>query len=188
MSDAVRLIEDIGAPVLLIGQSMGALNSLVLAARRPDLVTQLLLVEAYAWNDATPSADDWSAQWPVPFGSLDEARVYFDSNGLDGKTWAQSLEARSDGYWPRFRAEDMVEISRRGSPYDYRAECANNVAPTLVVSGSRTWLDLRRIREVASLIRNSQYVELDAGHDVHLDNPVGFENAVCKFLDHCKTI
>ena len=167
---------------------MGALNALVLAARRPDLVAQLVLVEAYAWNYASPSADDWSATWPVPFGSLDEARVYFDSKGLDGKTWAQSLEARADGYWPRFHPEDMVEISRHGSPYDYRAECAKIIAPTLVVGGSRTWLDPLKIREVASLIRNARYIELDAGHDVHLDNPVAFENTVRNFLDHGEPI
>jgi len=138
VSDTVALIEHIGGPVLLIGQSMGALNALVAAARRPELVERLILIEATAWNASDEPPDDWPARWPLPFQSVEQARLFFDSQGTDGRPWAESLEERDGGYWPRFRAEDMRRIAAHLSSYDYRAECRRIVAPTLVIGGSRT--------------------------------------------------
>lgn len=185
VDDAVNTIEhlDLG-PVLLIGQSMGALNALVLAARAPDLVAALILVETCArGGEAETSTADWISEWPVPFKSLKDATEYFARQGMSADVWLASLVKHEDGYWPNFRNEDMRAISRHLTLYDFRSECRLISARTLVVGGSRSWLDRAGVQEVAQLIPSAEFMEIaNAGHDVHLDAPDEFRQAVKRFI------
>ena len=98
------------APVLLIGQSMGGQNAFLVAARRPELVCALIVVEAMPGPNPSVQAavSSWLDSWPLPFASLADARAFFGGETLYAQTWLETLEEREDGYWPQFRKEEMV--------------------------------------------------------------------------------
>ncbi len=141
-------------------------------------------METYAHNEgAKGSATDWISEWPLPFKSLRDATDYFARQGMNANVWLASLVAHENGYWPNFRNEDMRAIAKHLTSYDFRAECSLISAPTLVVSGSRSWLARTGVQEVAQLIQFAEFVEIaNAGHDVHLDSPEEFKQAVKRFI------
>ena len=143
-----------------------------------------MLVECHAVaNTAGDPTDDWLAKWPLPFSDLRTAREFFASQRMDPDVWVQVLEHGDSGYRPKFRAEDIRAIATHLAAYDYRTQCARITAPTLVIAGSRSWLDRDNARDVAELIPNAQFVEIPAaGHDVHLDAPDAFRDAVSAFV------
>jgi pimeloyl-ACP methyl ester carboxylesterase len=51
--DVVALVEELGGPALLVGHSMGAAVSVMVAARRPELVSGLALVGPFARDAQT---------------------------------------------------------------------------------------------------------------------------------------
>jgi pimeloyl-ACP methyl ester carboxylesterase len=180
--DACAVIEYLQYPVLLIGQSMGALNALLLAAQRPDLVESLVLIEAHAYNDSG-QVQDWLSSWPLPFANLGAAQRYFENQEMNAAAWVQVLEQRDGAYWPQFNSEDMRAIAIELSYYDFRDECRRISAPTLVIAGSKSWLDRRGTKDMAALIPNSLYAEIaGASHDVHLDAPEAFRSTVAAWL------
>lgn len=176
-ADVLAVIDRVGAPVLLLGQSMGALVALIVAGRWPELVSRLILVEVNASGDS--HGESWLSQWPPSFQDLAEATTFFEHQRLDAATWVKVLEEKDGVFRPSFSPSDMLAIEDHLKRYDYRAECARISAPTLVVAGAKSWLDQRKTREVAALIAGAKYVEVDgAGHDVHLDAPDDFRRVV----------
>lgn len=51
--DLVALVEQLGAPAVLVGNSMSAGSAVLVAARRPDLVSALVLLGPFVRNPAT---------------------------------------------------------------------------------------------------------------------------------------
>lgn len=107
VDDAVVAIEYIAEPVILIGQSLGGVTALLLAASRPNLARALVVVEA------SPSGMDEAgvisladeierklAGWPVPFSTRDEAIAFFGGRSVTATAWTEGLEQREDGLWP----------------------------------------------------------------------------------------
>lgn len=180
--DVVSVIEHLGFPVLLIGQSFGGLVALIVAGRRPEIVARLVLIEVHA--SSGPSGTSWLLKWPASFPSRGAAIRFFESQGLDAETWFQGLQERCGSYWPRFSRSDVLEMEKSLHIYDYRPECAMIRASTLVVAGSNSWLDPKGTRAVAGLIPGARYAEIGgAGHDVHLDRPNAFRDVVRTFLE-----
>lgn len=98
VGDAVHVLEGLGrSPVLLVGQSMGAHTALLVAARRPDLVERLVLVEGGPGGEGTDASHevvDWFAGWPTPFASDADARAWFRGQGYGADAaaaWATGL-------------------------------------------------------------------------------------------------
>lgn len=180
--DVVSVIESLGSPVFLLGQSIGALIAVMVAGQRPDLVSRLVLIEVHV--SSGPPVESWLSKWPKSFADQAEAMSFFESQGLDAETWFDGLVKRHGAYWPKFNRKAMRAIERNLSAYDYRSECSRISAPTLVVAGSRSWLEQRGGQEAASLISGARFSEIQgAGHDVHLDSPSAFREAVRSFID-----
>lgn len=188
--DAISVADSLGPPVVLIGQSMGGQNAFLVAALRPDLVRALVTAEATpAPSPGTQEAiRKWLDSWPVPFPTLADGKEFFDQTGFHGETWIEVLEERADGYWPQFETDAMVQSVADQDVADYWSEWARIEVPTLVVRGSRSFLPDEQFAQMTASKPSARYVEIaDAGHDVHLERPEGWRDAVEPFIREALT-
>lgn len=81
VEDAEAALEQLGlGPAVLIGHAMGALTAWQLAAKRPDLVSGVIICDMRASALGAASQRewaDWFKAWPVPFATLADVRKWF---------------------------------------------------------------------------------------------------------------
>jgi pimeloyl-ACP methyl ester carboxylesterase len=185
VDDVVTVIERLG-PVVLVGQSMGGLNAFLAAARRPDLVRALVVVEASPGGPdpkAPGRVGSWLDSWPVPFPTLADARAFFGGDTLYAQTWLEVLEEHPEGYRPQFRRESMVASVADVAERDYWNEWERIRCPTLCVGGARGYVAEEELSEMARRIPSGSYARVpDAGHDLHLERPEAWRGVVESFL------
>ena len=161
--------------------SLGGLVALRVAARRPDLVRGLVMVEA-APADGDPELADQAAisaekslrEWPTPFSDLQEAGEFFTArfqSQYAGFTWATGLEARPDGLWPCFDPAVVTDLLRDALKQPGWADWRAVRCPVLIVRGERGTLSADTVHRMAEALPAAQTATLPAGHDVHLDAP-----------------
>lgn len=186
VNDVIAVIEKLGLQnTLLIGQSMGAQNAFLAAAHRPDLVARLIVVEAIA--SPNPSAQKmvskWLDAWPLPFPSLADARAFFGGDTLYAETWLEVLEEHPEGYWPQFKKDDMLRSIEDQVICDYWNEWRRITCPTLVVGGANSFLPQNELKAMAQILPHGRYIQIEhAGHDLHLEQPAAWRQAVEDFL------
>ncbi|WP_220198681.1 alpha/beta fold hydrolase [Ktedonospora formicarum] len=173
VNDAACVIEQLGqGPVVLVGQSLGGQIAYLVAARRPELVQTLIVVEAGIHPDPDTPANirKWLNGWPLPFPSLAAARAYFGGDDdPEARAWIEVLEERDDGYWPQFEGEEMV--SSVEDQREYGEEWARLHCPTLLVSGEKGYLPQAEAREMLTLNANVRHERIPgAGHMLHLSH------------------
>jgi pimeloyl-ACP methyl ester carboxylesterase len=187
VDDAVAIIEQLGlGPVVLIGQSLGGHAAFLTAARRPDLVRALIVVEASPNTGGDePVAEVAGAlgAWPVPFPSRQAALEFFGGPSLRAEAWTNGLEERDGGWWPRFDLGVMVRALREGTHRSYWAEWERIRCSTLVVRGERGILGPDDARAMVARLPGARLAEIaGAGHDLHVDQPGRWRAALLRFL------
>lgn len=186
VDDAKMWIRELGlAPVAVVGQSLGGLTALLLAAEHPDLVRGIVVVEATP--EADPGASSrlraWLESWPVPFASRREAADFFGGEGAAANGWAAGLEERSDGLWPSFAPDVLVRILAEASGRAYWEEWRRIRCPALVVRGQRGWTPDDEARRMIETLPTASLAEIpDAGHDLHLEQPEAWHAVLGGFL------
>lgn len=186
VADAAFLVEacEVG-PVAVVGQSLGGHTAFLLAAARPELVSALVVAEATpsAGMGVPQSVAEWLDSWPVPFATPAQAEGFFGGPGARGEAWASGLERRTDGWWPRFDRDVMVASLDEVGQRSFWTEWGQIRCPTLIVRGSEGSLGLADATEMRERVPRAEVVEIPgAGHDVHLDQPEAWNDAVCRFL------
>jgi pimeloyl-ACP methyl ester carboxylesterase len=193
VNDVVAWIGELGlARLTLVGQSLGGHTGFLVAARRPDLVEKLVVVEAGPGPEAESQAPSqgeetvarirqWLEGWPKPFPSREAAVAFFGRNDLWARAWADGLESHSDGLYPSFDIEVIVETLEVAAG-SYWNEWRAIACPTLLVVSKD-----RNDREVAhQMVAEQPHASLveipNAGHDLHLDNPAAWREALGTFL------
>jgi pimeloyl-ACP methyl ester carboxylesterase len=152
VGDVVELIEE--PPVLLIGQSLGGHTAMLVAARHPDLVARLVLIEA------SPERDD---------GVVERVRAYFEGN-------PSAYGAPVD---PDAVAQTVAELEER----DWWDEFGRIQCPVLIVRGEHGHLDPEVVASMQAANRKAGAVTIaGAGHDVHLDEPDALAEAIQAWL------
>jgi pimeloyl-ACP methyl ester carboxylesterase len=194
VDDVCAWIEHFDAgPVALAGQSLGGQTAFLVAARRADLVDRLAVVEAspgLASDDQTLARDaetvaevgQWLASWPVPFRTRGDAIAFFGRNESWARAWTDGLEQRPDGLYPSFDIDVLVATLRAASG-SYWDEWRAIACPILllVAKDCEEQTPLRRMLDEQP---RAALVEIaDAGHDLHLDNPTAWRDALAAFLD-----
>lgn len=174
--DAVSLIEEFaGRPVIVVGQSMGGLVSTYLAARRPDLVRHLVLIEAgiRPMRQADIKAlEAWFDRWPARFADEEEAAQFFGSDKTSTPAWVDGLARTPKGLVRRFDPETMLTAMRALASTSRTAEWGEISAPTTLIRAGNSVITDDEIDEMVAAQPNTQVIEIeDGGHDVHLDQP-----------------
>lgn len=191
VADAIAVIEGLDTgPVVLIGQSLGAHTAMLIAAQRPDLVAALVVAEASPECDPDgPSrVGRWLSAWPVPFATLAAAFDYFQGmnyfhSATAARVWADGLEERSNGWWPRFDVDVMVESLREVATNDYWDQWEAIRCPTLVVRGEHGALTREGADDMLARLAKARLAEIGgAGHDVHLDQAGQWRQTITNFL------
>ncbi|MGY4543647.1 pimeloyl-ACP methyl ester carboxylesterase [Arthrobacter sp. UYNi723] len=172
VADVVQVIETaVGAPVILVGQSMGGHTAMLVAAARPDLVSKLVLLESGPGGGSPVDHEamgDFFRSWPVPFPDREAARAHLGDGPLP-RAWVADLEERADGLWPRFDPDVMVKAMNELIIPRW-AEWESVSAPTLVVYGEKGMFSADEKSVFVERGRDVRRVDLTAAsHDAHLD-------------------
>ncbi len=188
VADTVSVVEELGlAPVVLVGQSLGGLTALHVAAEHPDLVRGLIVADASpAGGEEVTVLEVGNSltNWPVPFPSRDAAVAFFSGPSLRADAWADGLEERGDGWWPRFDVEIMVRTLREAVSRSYWSEWEGIQCPTLVVRAGNGVIPITEAQAMTDRLPQARLIEIPgAEHDLHLDRPAEWHQAVSQFLD-----
>lgn len=167
--------------------SLGGNLAFLVAARHPDLVHGLVVAEASPEADqngaSTAEIRQWLEGWPTPFPSREAAVTFFKGTSQYANAWADGLEHREGGWWPRFDTEVMVRTLHDCVRRDYWEEWKRIRCPTMVVRAGEGFFQADILRAMARRLPGAWLVEIPgATHDLHLDHPVEWRDAVAGFL------
>lgn len=182
-----RIRADCSRPVTLVGHSFGALIAIVLAARHPEGIERLVLL------DATPHGLGTADQDPevVLVGTFDELvdSVHRRAPQRNRQALARGVRLnarkRADGRWewcwdPAFKATSSRRQSERGTLWSQLGEV---LAPTTLVRGehSEKVTPDMVVEFCAAAPQTVTLVAPDSGHNLHTDAP-GWTAALLRSL------
>jgi pimeloyl-ACP methyl ester carboxylesterase len=166
----------------LCGLSKGARTGLMLASRRPNRVSAMIVVNAFAY--LTPQ-------------DMAQRKALYDllMIGDGGSRWAEALLDQMGvrahpvivrGFLRSLRDIDPTHIRARFLEmlaFDQRPELLDVTCPVLVVRGAKDdFVPAYCASELASLIRKASQVTLDLGHLPYLEDPEVFNGILADFL------
>ncbi len=168
---------------------MGGSHGLAFTLAHPDRVSRLVVI------DTGPALEPagfertrrLTATRPVRFAAPAEADAYIraTSPGYSDEIYAHRvawlLQQTTDGLVWRSDAAALDQILR-GSRSDVWERLGEVSAPTLLVRGTHGYLARPTALEMVERLPDARLLELDAGHNVHLDRPVELADAVVAFV------
>lgn len=190
VEDVIAVIRHVASPVSLIGQSLGGVTALLVAARRPEFVSRLVVAEASPAGCDPDAAAALEAgvvgrlrAWSVPFPSREDAISFFGGPSLAATAWAGGLEERNGALWPAFDTEVLRRMLKETLRESHWEEWRKVRCPTLVVRGTEGSLTRDESTLMIERLPKAQLVEIPgAGHDVHLERPEEWHRVVHDFL------
>lgn len=186
--DIVALIEELGGPAVVVGNSMGAGAATLAAALRPELVQGLVLVGPFVRNGKISTAQrvilrvamapPWAAaSWKMYMPKLYAGRRPDDFDDYRNKVVAA---LRRPGHAKAF------SLTTRTDHTPAEARLADVAAPTLVVMGEQD-PDFPDPKAEADWIAQALHAEVvmvpEAGHYPQSQRPDITTDAVLRFLE-----
>jgi pimeloyl-ACP methyl ester carboxylesterase len=186
--DILALIEELGEPAVIVGNSMSAGAGVIVAAEHPERVTGLVLVGPYVRNPQVSAvmmamframmaplwiATTWKAYMPT---------LYSGQKPVDFDRYRASVVAslRRPGYAKAF------SLTTRTDHAPAEAVLAKVTAPALVVMGDRD-PDFKdpaaEARWVGQTLNAEVVMVADAGHYPQSQQPQVTSGAVLRFLE-----
>lgn len=168
VSQVAAVLSDLGnQPASVVGLSMGAQVAAALAAKHPALIYRLVLVGGRAGSEDARHQmvfDLWSR-----LEALDPRLA--DHFMLSLAVGPQFLHAQGSERLNQFLHRPLpLAIKQRidlGRRTNNRSDLSKITAPTLVIGMKQDYLvPVYHAKELHTLIRGSQYAELDCGHAV----------------------
>ncbi|HEY7875452.1 MAG TPA: alpha/beta hydrolase [Actinomycetota bacterium] len=195
VGDVHGFIEALGlAPVALVGHSLGAFVGIALAARHPELVSALVLVDAGPGvrSKVVKEVTEFILG-PAELDSLEDfvarARAFNPRRNerLLRRSLLHNLRPGPDGRWTwkydrRHLSPETFEAMRRRFN-QLEAELGSITCPTLVVRGGESAFSDEDVERVTRQIPEATWARIDnAGHTVQGDNPRDLSAALHAFL------
>ena len=196
LRDIEGFVERLGTRrLVLVGQSLGALNALRYAARHPERVRALVLIDAgpdvrvegahriaeFVRQTETVDSPEAFVEAALAFNRLRDRRLLRRSalhalRPLPGGGWMRKSDAR----WLRRVDPERLAAEAR----ELWAEVPGVACPTLVVRGGLSDVFLSQDAErLAARLRDGRWVCIErAGHTVQGDNPKRLVEALRGFL------
>lgn len=180
LGDAIALIRHVGGPVHLVGHSMGARVAILAAARHPELLCSVTIVDIgpEAWTANIAGTSRLFASLPERFASREEALDLARAAG-QGEDWAERfvdwrLRAEDDGSYVWLASSDgLIDTVKTQRARNYWRDWDRIAIPALFVRGGAT--KEVRPRIAAEMRRRNPdvgYVEIaDVGHNIPLLAP-----------------
>jgi 3-oxoadipate enol-lactonase len=168
-----------GQPTALVGASFGAFVCLQLAARHPELVTRLVLLDAPLWDHP------WSEEM---VGYFEEEDRLLEEGDLDSATelnvrfWAPAV---ADIVRPMIRRSfELQLVSHTEETTPETVDLGAILTPTLVGVGELDKRDFRAIAQrLAAEITDAELVVIEeAGHLPALERPAETAELVRRFI------
>ncbi|RDG38502.1 alpha/beta fold hydrolase [Streptomyces corynorhini] len=186
VEDVVAVVDQLGLErVVLVGQSMGGHAAILAAARHPETVRALVVVEA---DVAGPDAEwpgharRWFDSWPASFPSYDAA-VRFFGGGAIGRGWADGLEERGGRWWPRFDRDVLVRSVAEAARHSFAHEWERVTCPTLLILAESSFISPSRVDELMRRRVPDMSVSVPGTrHDLHLERPGAVCDLISRFL------
>ncbi|PTX56709.1 pimeloyl-ACP methyl ester carboxylesterase [Litoreibacter ponti] len=186
-ADLAEVIETIGVSSAdVLGHSMGGKAGMVLALRRPALVSKLVVA------DIAPVGYAHSQMQPIEYmRKVDLSRVERRSdvlaqlNGLEAgvpEFIAQSLDIKEK----KWRLNLDVLAAEMDGIIGFPDVSGTYEGPALFLSGGNSdYVRSEYRREIKELFPSAKFAKIPgAGHWLHAEKPREFEAAVRVFLDH----
>jgi len=179
VGDIAALLDHLGArgPVVLMGNSLGGMNSYFFAARFPERVRAMVIEEG-----PPEQRGDFSF-------ILDWKGVYPTSDALERKigerlAWSvkPSFRETAHGWTVAFDPDELVAMMK-GLSGDFWNVWLASKCPALVLRGRESKaVDGNLIEAMAKRRANTELATLAAGHVIHHDDLPGFTSRVRAFL------
>lgn len=186
-ADLARVIEDQGAPMDVVGHSMGGKAAMVLALTRPDLLRRVVIA------DIAPVAYDHSQiQYIEAMRAVDLTRVARRADAVEQLEplvedptlrafFTQSLDVKGQRWMLNLDvlAREMPKI------LGFPEVTGQFDGPVLFLSGAQSHYVAPGHRDrIRALFPNARFAKIpQAGHWLHAERPREFEAALRVFLD-----
>lgn len=178
LGDVAALYRHLGIDdAVLLGNSLGGVNAYQFAARHPAQVRALVIEDIGAVVD-----DDMTVAlpWGGTFATRDALAARVGPRLL--RYVEDAIRETPAGWRLAFDPRDMV-ASQNQLNGDHWADWLATSCPTLLIRGRTSHItNASMLEEMAARRSNTRLVTLDGGHVVHLDDPTGFAETVCGFL------
>jgi len=187
-ADILRVLDHAGwSRALLVGHSMGGRSTTWLAAKHPERVAGLALIDYSPENAPAGSkrVTQIVAHTPERFASIEEAMKYFNSTNRERfeNYLTADLRLKRDPYF-RDQFKRLLETGERPKLGVDMWQLLGEVrCPILSMRGSRS--DMYAAETTAKMKAANPrlaLVEVDAGHNIAGENPQGFVAALRPFL------
>ncbi|NMN94379.1 alpha/beta fold hydrolase [Antrihabitans stalactiti] len=195
-ADVEAVLDQLGAPAIVVGASMGGLTSLIMSTRvGPDRLTGIVLVDVVPRPEeaGVSRVIDFLRAHHEGFATLDEAAdaiaAYLPHRPRPSATdgLARNLRRREDGRW--YWHWDPEMIADRGeimedAVLELEAAARELTIPVLLVRGKLSdVVSESNVDEFRALVPHAEFVELSgAAHTAAADDNDAFTDAVCDFV------
>ncbi|HKA49012.1 MAG TPA: alpha/beta fold hydrolase [Candidatus Dormibacteraeota bacterium] len=188
VADVIQRTADLGAFPLL-GWSVGGAVAWLVAARHPDRVTRLVLLDPAAPHQSPfLHGPEPEPVHPYTYASPQEARQAL--NSIDPTATEEDIRRgyrqNERGRWePRFDAAifpALVEDARAHAA-EFRAELERIRAPTLILRGEHSFSPPEQVAEITTLIPDAREATVQgAGHFMVREQPERLASLVHEFI------
>ncbi|MBJ3778125.1 alpha/beta fold hydrolase [Acuticoccus mangrovi] len=194
VADVTRLLDALAIDTAtLVGHSMGGTNAINFAARHPERMDRLVIVDSAPVLAAPGLERMRSEMGRTPAAFPDRAAAEAFLGGLHARATARSLKIRL-----KWMVEDLADGSvgwridkaifdprMTPDPAEKTWDALKAIrCPTLIVRGGISdMITAEIVEEMAAVMADARVVEVaDAGHMVIEENPEGFNAAVLPFV------